>query len=114
MRAFLLLIYGLSAGCHVLTPQPGHITHNLSESQMEVVLRLHLRPGMPISDACTFLKKEDFEIVHEERRNPESSNIIMTRREQVDFWVHQDWYITLECKNEQLQEYSIKLTFTGP
>lgn len=114
MRAYWLLLSGVMAGCHVLTPMPGHITQNVSESQMGVVLEQHLKPGMSVSEVCVFLAKEDFSVARQEQLGPESTRLYLTRREQSDFWVHRDWTITLECKNNQLQHYSIKSTMTGP
>lgn len=114
MRAYWLLLSSLIAGCHVLTPMPGHITQNVTESKMEVVLEQHLKTGMSVSEVCAFLAKEDFSIDRQELIDSESSRLYLTRREQSDFWVHRDWTITLECKNNQLQHYSIKSTMTGP
>jgi hypothetical protein len=110
----LVLVCNLMAGCHVLSPMPGDLTRDLSQEQMTVAMEQHLKPGMTIDDARAFLKKEGYTVGNIDVAEANSESITFTRREQIDFWVHQDWTIKLDCHQGRVSSHSIKASLTGP
>jgi len=81
---------------------------------MTAALEQQLKPGMTLDEARAFLEKEGFTVGHLDAGGPGVESITFTRRDQVDFWVHQDWTIRLEGRQGQLESHSIKTSLTGP
>lgn len=81
---------------------------------MTAAMEQQFKPGMTLNEACAFLKKEGFTVGHLDAGESGADSITFTRRDQVDFWVHQDWTIRLESRQGRLESHSIKTSLTGP
>lgn len=86
----------------------------MTEEQLTAAMEQKLKPGMTLDEAYAFLKKEGFTVGHLDAGESGTDSISFTRREQVDFWVHQDWTIRLEGHQGRLESHSIKTSLTGP
>ena len=104
----LSLLCCLFAGCSAVGPMPGHFTQDLSQNQMTIVLDKHLKPGTPLEEAQSFLKKEEFVYIHGHETTPGTQSIRYTRHDQTDFWSEQVWTVTLEVSQGKLMSYTVK------
>lgn len=114
MRPPAILLFCLLTGCHVISPLPGQLTQSVSEDQITGILEKHLKPGISVDEAHAFLRSEDFERRDENDSKSPICEIWYSRRDQVDFWIHQDWRLCLVCHGGKLQSFSLKSCLTGP
>ncbi|MFT3881640.1 MAG: hypothetical protein QM703_18500 [Gemmatales bacterium] len=101
-----LFLTCLLAGCNAVGPMPGHLTQNVNQAQMKAMLDQNLKPGMPLSEAEAFLRKEEFTpgMAHHQ---PGVESLKYNRRDPIDFWTDQAWSVTLEGSQGKLTSYKL-------
>jgi hypothetical protein len=109
MRFFtpLFLLTCLLAGCNAVGPMPGHLTQNVNSAQMKAMLDQNLKPGMPMTEAQNFLKKEEFTFGLSKEQTPGVETVKYNRRDPIDFWTDQAWSVTLEGAQGKLVSYKL-------
>lgn len=102
-----LFLTCLLAGCNAIGAMPGHLTQNANQAQMKTLLDQNLKPGMPMTEAQAFLKKEEFTFGMAKEHNPGVEVLKFNRRDPIDFWTDQAWSVTLEGSQGKLTSYKL-------
>lgn len=86
---------------------PGHLTQNVNAAQMKTMLDQNLKPGMTMTEAQAFLKKEEFTFGLAREQSPGVETVKYLRRDPIDFWTDQAWAVTLEGSQGKLTSYKL-------
>ncbi|HQR09191.1 MAG TPA: hypothetical protein PLN21_20385 [Gemmatales bacterium] len=102
-----LLLTCLLAGCNAVGPMPGHLTQNVNAAQMKTMLDQNLKPGMAMTEAESFMKKEEFTYGYMKQHMTGNEAVKYTRKDPIDFWTDQNWTVTLEGSQGKLTSYKL-------